>query len=145
MSNKPVSDFLKTLLADYYTLYLKTQNYHWNVEGPNFKSLHQQFEEQYQELVEVIDTVAELIRGLGEKAPGTFEAYSAITSLKPGDEQATSQQMLADILSDQEKIQNILHKGLEIAQTAKDEVVAGFIVERLTYHRKLAWMLKSSH
>ena len=69
MANKPVIEGLKNVLADNYALYLKTQNYHWNVEGPNFKGLHSLFEEQYTDLAEAIDTVAELIRGLGEKAP----------------------------------------------------------------------------
>jgi starvation-inducible DNA-binding protein len=142
--NLPVVEALKKALADSYALYLKTQNYHWNVEGPHFKALHILFEEQYADLAMAIDTIAELIRGLNEKAPGTFDAYSQTTIIKPGNENASAEQMLQDLIDDQEKIQNTLKLAMEEAQKAGDEVVAGFMIERLTYHRKAAWMLKSS-
>lgn len=96
-SNQPVVDALKDVLADNYALYLKTQNFHWNVEGPNFRGLHLLFEEQYRDLTTAIDTVAELIRGLGEKAPGAFDAYARRTSIKPGDENASAEQMVAEL------------------------------------------------
>lgn len=140
----PVVESLKHVLADNYMLYLKTQNYHWNVEGPRFKGLHVMFEEQYKDLAEAVDEVAELIRGLGVKAPGTFDAYAAITAIKPGNENATADEMLNDILSDQEIIKNTLLNALKSSQDANDEVVAGFLIERLTVHRKIAWMIKSS-
>lgn len=144
MTNKPVVDGLKTVLADSYALYVKTQNYHWNVEGPNFRALHLLFEEQYTDLAMAIDTTAELIRGLGEKAPGTFDAYTKNTSIKPGNENASADQMVKELTEDQASIQKTLQNTLEAAQQAGDEVVAGFIIERLTVHRKAAWMLKSS-
>lgn len=144
MSNKSVIASLKLVLADSYMLYLKTQNYHWNVEGPRFKSLHLMFEEQYKELADAIDTLAELIRGLGVKAPGTFDAYSENTIIKSGNENSTAEQMVKELLGDQEAIQKTLHKALDSAQKTNDEVVAGFLIERLTVHRKAAWMLKSS-
>ncbi len=144
MSNKPVVDALKDVLADNYALYLKTQSYHWNVEGANFRGLHLLFEEQYTDLAMATDTTAELIRGLGEKAPGTFEAYARATSIKPGDENTHAEQMVAELREDQSAIQKTLQAALEAAQAAGDEVVAGFIIERLTVHRKAAWMLKSS-
>lgn len=144
MSNKPVSEALKNLLADYYMLYLKTQNYHWNVEGPNFIGLHMQFEEQYKNLADAIDSVAEHIRGLGEKTPGTFEAYIKTTSLRPGNENASAKDMLQDVLSDHEGILESLNNTLDICQKHGDEVVAGYVVERMTYHRKTIWMLKSA-
>ena len=144
MSDQSVVETLKSVLADNYMLYLKTQNYHWNVDGPRFKGLHLMFEEQYKELAEAIDTVAELIRGLGEKAPGTFDAYNKNTVIKSGNENATAEQMIKDLSDDQEAIQKTLHKALDAAQKANDEVVAGFLIERLTVHRKTAWMLKSS-
>lgn len=143
MSN-PVIVSLKLVLADNYMLYIKTQNYHWNVEGPRFKGLHLMFEEQYKDLGDAIDVVAELIRGLGEKAPGTFNAYAANTAIKPGNENATADQMLKELAEDQETIQKTLLNALKIAQESSDEVVAGFLIERLTVHRKTAWMLKSS-
>lgn len=144
MDNKPVIEGLKNVLADNYALYLKTQNYHWNVEGPNFKGLHLLFEEQYTDLAGAIDTVAELIRGLGEKAPGTFDTYIKRTSIKSGNEDASAQQMIKDLLESQTLIQKTLQQCLEIAQKAGDEVVAGFMIERLTFHRKASWILKSS-
>jgi starvation-inducible DNA-binding protein len=144
MANKPVIEGLKNVLADNYALYLKTQNYHWNVEGPDFKGLHLLFEEQYTDLAGAIDTVAELIRGLGEKAPGTFDTYIKRTSIKSGNENASAQQMVKDLLESQALIQKTLQQCLEIAQKAGDEVVAGFMIERLTFHRKASWILKSS-
>ncbi|MDX1975914.1 MAG: DNA starvation/stationary phase protection protein [Rickettsiales bacterium] len=141
---KNVVEGLKKVLADNYALYLKTQNYHWNVEGPHFKSLHLLFEEQYTDLATAIDTVAELIRGLGEKAPGTFDAYAKSTSIKPGNERATAEQMVKELIKDQAAIQKTLETTLHAAQKLGDEVVAGFMIERLTVHRKAAWMLKSS-
>ena len=144
MANKQVIEGLKNVLADNYALYLKTQNYHWNVEGPNFQGLHLLFEEQYTDLAGAIDTVAELIRGLGEKAPGTFDTYIKRTSIKSGNENASAQQMIQDLLESQTLIQKTLQQCLEIAQKAGDEVVAGFMIERLTFHRKASWILKSS-
>jgi starvation-inducible DNA-binding protein len=144
MTNKTVVDALKNVLADNYALYLKTQNYHWNVEGANFRGLHLLFEEQYTDLTMAIDTVAELIRGLGEKAPGTFDAYAKNTTIKAGDENASAEQMVKELTEDQAVIQKTLQTALEAAQKVGDEVVAGFMIERLTVHRKAAWMLKSS-
>lgn len=144
MTNKLVVDALKNVLADNYALYLKTQNYHWNVEGANFRGLHLLFEEQYTDLTMAIDTVAELIRGLGEKAPGTFDAYTKNTTIKPGNENASAEQMVKELTDDQAVIQKTLQTSLEAAQKVGDEVVAGFMIERLTVHRKAAWMLKSS-
>ena len=144
MTNKTVVDALKNVLADNYALYLKTQNYHWNVEVENFRGLHLLFEEQYTDLTMAIDTVAELIRGLGEKAPGTFDSYAKNTTIKAGDENASAEQMVKELTDDQAAIQKTLQTALEAAQKVGDEVVAGFMIERLTVHRKAAWMLKSS-
>ncbi|HCR85404.1 MAG TPA: DNA starvation/stationary phase protection protein [Alphaproteobacteria bacterium] len=144
MSKKLVVEALKSVLADSYALYIKTQNYHWNVEGPSFNSLHLLFETQYTDLATAIDTVAELIRGLGEKAPGTFDAYNKLTTIKKGDENTPANKMVKELTEDQEKIIKTLQKALTAAQKAGDEVVAGFMIERQTAHRKAAWMLKSS-
>jgi len=144
MSNKPVVDALKIVLSDNYALYLKTQNYHWNVEGPQFNSLHLLFEAQYTDLALAVDTTAELIRGLGEKAPGSFDAYSKTASIKPGNENASATEMVKELASDQAVIQKTLLSALETAQKAGDEVAADFMIQRLTVHRKAEWMLKSS-
>ena len=143
MANKPLIEELKNVLADNYALYLKTQNYHWNVEGPNFNGLHLLFEGQYIDLAGAIDTVAELIRALGEKAPGTFDSYIKRTSIKSGNENASAEEMVKELAEDQALIQKTLQKCLELAQKVGDEVIAGFTIERLTFHRKASWMLKS--
>lgn len=144
MSEKQITDELKKLLADTYSLYLKTQNYHWNVEGPNFISLHELFEEQYNDLAEAIDVIAELIRGLGYKTPGSFENYSNLTSIKAGDENANATKMLKDLVEDNNNMQKILMNIFDIAGEEGDEVVAGYIAERMSVHRKASWKLKSS-
>ena len=142
MNNKITT--LRAVIADCYALSLKTQNYHWNVEGKNFISLHLLFEEQYTELAKAIDTVAELIRGLGEKVPASFEIFAKQTSIKPGDENASAEEMLTTLAEDQIIIQKTLNAALVVFQKEGDEVVAGFIIEQLTFHRKAYWILKSS-
>ncbi len=142
MSNKLVVIALKNILADSYALYLKTQNYHWNVEGPIFKALHLLFEEQYTDLAEAIDTAAELIRGLGEKVPSDMHMKSA--SIKIANQNSSAQEMVKELAEDQVLMQKTLQQAFEAAQKASDEVVVNFIVERLTIHRKAAWMLMSS-
>lgn len=145
MSNtSPVVAALKHVLADSYALYLKTQNYHWNVEGPYFKTLHLLFEEQYTDLAAAIDEIAELIRGLGAKAPGTWKAYQALYTIEDGDETKSANAMVEDLMADQAKMAATLQKALDAAQEAGDEVVTGVMVERLTVHRKNKWMLNSS-
>jgi starvation-inducible DNA-binding protein len=144
MANQAVVEGLKKVLADSYALYLKTQNYHWNVEGPYFKTLHLLFEEQYQDLAAAIDEVAELIRTLGEKAPGTWRAYEAVTSIQDGDEHADASTMVKDLANDQQVMQQSLQQALEAAQAVGDEVVIGSMVERMTVHRQNKWMLTSS-
>ncbi len=131
------------LLADQYALYLKTQNYHWNVEGKDFKVLHSLFEELYKDLGEAIDTLAEIIRALDLKTPATFELYSKLASIKAGDENASSRRMVEELLEDQGKLGKSLDESLEAAKKIGDEVVADFIIERLGVHRKNAWILKS--
>ena len=135
---------LEIVLADTYALYLKTQNYHWNVEGCCFKELHEMFEGQYNDLFKAIDECAELVRGLGHKVVGTFQEFSKKTSIKPGNEKASSADMLKDLFNDQSVIEKSLKAALKEAQKVEDEVVAGFLVDRLTVHRKNAWFLKSS-
>lgn len=135
---------LEILLSDTYALFLKTQNYHWNIECREFKSLHELFETQYNDLYKAIDVLAELIRGLNVKTIGTFTDFSNLTSIKDGDKNADAIQMLSDLYSDQCKIETTLKNALSEAEKRKDEVVADFIVERLNTHRKNKWMLKSS-
>lgn len=135
---------LNKLLSDYYMLYLKTQNYHWNFEGKDFFVWHPEFGKQYANLAEAIDTTAELIRGLGYKAPANFESYIKHTSLTAGNENYSPEEMLNDITHDHAKLLVTLQNVLETAQNLKDEVIIGFVIERMIYHKKILWMLKSS-
>lgn len=144
MSNKPVVDALKKVLADSYALYLKTQNYHWNVEGPQFKALHELFELQYTDLATAIDEIAELIRSLGEKAPGTMQSYGSTTIIKDGNENADAATMVKELADDQKLISQRLTETREAAENAGDEVVVDMMVQRLAVHRKNKWMLESS-
>ena len=144
MTNSNVINALKSALADSYVLYIKTQNYHWNVTGPNFKSLHLMFEEQYNDLFAAVDIIAERIRALGEKAPGTYAKYIELTSLKEGDENSDANAMVKDLATDQDSIVKTLTHVLAKAQEIGDEVTAGIVTDRIEVHQKNAWMLKSS-
>ena len=144
LNTSPVAAELKTLLADSYALYLKPQNYHWNVTGPNFKPLHELFEEQYTDLATAIDEIAERIRSLGEKAPGTMQAFTDATSIKPGNEDADAATMVRELEQDQQAVVSTLRNVLKAAQDAEDEVTAGLVADRMTVHEKNAWMLRSS-
>jgi len=144
MSNENVVKNLKVLLADSYMLMLKTHNYHWNVTGPQFHAVHGLFEGQYTELFEAVDEVAERIRMLGEKAPGTFKAYAEVTSIKDGNEKESMADMLKEILADQEKLVATAKAVLEAAQEAGDEVSADLAIQRMASHEKTVWMMKSS-
>lgn len=138
------TDNLKQVLADSYALYIKTQNFHWNVTGPNFQSLHLLFEGQYNDLFAAVDEIAERIRTLGDKAPGSFKAYSAITNIEDGDENASAEEMVKQLAEDQNKIVKSLNTALDSAQKDDDEATIGLLVDRITVHEKNGWMLRSS-
>lgn len=143
MSN-PVAETLKIVLADSYVLYLKTQNYHWNVTGPNFKSLHMLFEEQYTDLAMAVDEIAERIRTLGDKAPGSFAAFLKLTTLKEAEDGLSADAMVQDLADSGAQMGASLKAALKAAQEAEDEVSVGLIAERMTVHEKNGWMLRSS-
>lgn len=145
MSDKLVVDSLKKVLADSYALYLKTQNYHWNVKGPHFNSLHTLFEGQYQDLAVAIDEIAELIRALGEKAPGTWKEYEALTVIKDGNSALDANEMVLDLAKGQDEIvKSSIQKAFDAATEKGDDVVVDAMVGRMTVHRKNKWMLNSS-
>jgi len=144
MSNKPVTEGLKRVLADTYTLYLKTQNYHWNVEGRHFRSLHLMFEEQYTELAAANDEIAERIRALGEKAPGSYAEFVKLATIKEGNSELDENQMVKDLYQSHQTIVATLKKALAAAQKADDEPTADILIGRLAIHEKTAWMLRSS-
>jgi len=144
MSENQVATSLKTVLANNYALYLKTQNYHWNVTGPNFKPLHLLFEEQYNDLFTANDEIAERVRTLGEKVPATFGVFSDSASIKDGDENADAAYMVKELADDQSVMVASLKDALKAAQDADDEVTIGLVTDRMGIHEKAAWMLRSS-
>lgn len=144
MSNKKVVDALKVGLADSYTLYLKTQNYHWNVTGPHFKGLHALFEEQYTELATAIDELAERIRALGEKAPGSYREFSKLATIKEAEGTEDAKTMLKVLKTDHTKVAQTLTKAIQAAQNAEDEGTVDMLGGRIAAHQKHAWMLEAS-
>ena len=144
MSNKPVTDALKKILAETYSLQLKTQNYHWNVEGSNFISLHTLFETQYNDLFVAVDTIAERIRALGEKAPGSYGEFKKLASASEGNSGFDATQMLADLHSNNVALSAQLAKALAVADKAGDDSTVDLLTQRITVHDKAAWMLRAS-
>ena len=144
MSNNPVAEILKKVLASSYILSLKTQNYHWNVKGPHFKQLHDLFGEQYNELNTAIDDIAERIRALGINAPANYSIYQSLSEIKDGKEDQDSASMVKDLANDQKKIVDDLNIAIQVAQKAGDESTADLAIGRITAHEKNRWMLESS-
>ncbi len=135
---------LKNVLADSYALYVKTQNYHWNVTGPQFHSLHVMFEEQYTDLFAAIDEIAERIRALGAKVPASLTVFSDDKSIQSGSENDSAQTMVKHLAEDQHTVVGTLQKALTAAEAANDDATADMIIERITVHQKNAWMLNST-
>jgi starvation-inducible DNA-binding protein len=143
-SNKPLAQLMHKALCDYHALFIKTHNYHWNVEGARFGSLHDMFQEQYTDLFTAIDDLAEHIRSIGEKVPASLEIFEKNTSLKAGNENASEDEMLRDLANDQAIVTQSLHNVFEAAENAGDEVVMDFMIQRMAVHRKNKWLLESS-
>lgn len=143
---------LEEILASSYALMLKTQNYHWNVEGKNFKSMHELFGEQYEEIFAAIDEIAERIRSLGSKVEASFEGFLKLaenssdkkSKVKSGNKDFLAEKMISDLLNDNESLARILRQAVKIAQSEGDEASADLLIERVAIHEKAAWMLKSS-
>jgi starvation-inducible DNA-binding protein len=141
---KNIAGGLNKLLADTYILYLKTQNFHWNVTGPQFHSLHAMFEEQYKDLAAAVDTLAERIRALGFPAPGSFKQFTQLTSIQEAPEQPPqAAEMIRQLLADQEAIIRTARAIYPHTDDVKDEATGDLITERLETHEKNAWMLRS--
>ncbi len=141
MKNKKVIEHLNHVLADTYALYLKTQNYHWNVTGANFGDLHKTFQAQYEELAEAIDTIAERIRALGERVPATFKTFDKKCHIKDANEKASWQTMLKELHKDQESIVKVLGACAKLSESTGDLVTMDMMIERMAIHQKNAWML----
>lgn len=138
-----IAESLSRLLADTYMLYLKTHNYHWNVTGPHFLQLHDQFEEQYSELASAVDEIAERIRALGFRAPGSFREFAELTSISEEERHPSAQEMIERSASDNERVLQTAREALEPCEAASDESSIDLLTERLKVHSKTAWMLRS--
>lgn len=144
MTNKPVTEALKKVVADTYALQLMTQNYHWNVEGPRFPELHALFETQYTELFAAVDTLAERIRALGEKAPGSFSEFKKLSTISDGDSSLDENGMVRDLYIANQSLLQLLKKSLATADKAGDDSTVDLLTQRITAHDKASWMLKST-
>ena len=134
---------LSRLLADSYTLYLKTHYYHWNVTGPMFNTLHLMFEAQYVELATAVDEIAERIRALGVTAPGSYRAFAKLTSIDEDTEVPNAQEMLANLVAGQESVARTAREVFPLADGANDQPTADLLTQRMNLHEKTAWMLRS--
>lgn len=140
---KQIADGLAKVLADSYSLYIKTHNYHWNVTGPQFNALHTMFEQQYTELSVAVDEIAERIRALGFLAPGSYREFSALTSIEDGDNTLSAEAMVADLVAGQETVVRTCRELIEIANAASDDPTADLLTVRMQTHEKTAWMLRA--
>ncbi|HSM30049.1 MAG TPA: Dps family protein [Woeseiaceae bacterium] len=134
---------LSKLLADSYSLYLKTHNYHWNVEGPMFNTLHLMFEEHYTELATAVDEIAERIRALGVKAPGSYTAFGELTNIDEATGDETAEEMIRQLVIGQETVARTAREAIKAADAASDEPTADLLTQRMQIHEKNAWMLRS--
>ncbi len=139
-----IADALSQLLADSYTLYLKTHNYHWNVTGPHFGALHTLFETQYTDLALAVDSVAERMRALGHRAPGSYAEFSARTEVTEATIEPTkAMEMVAELASDHQLVARAASRVVSAASAGADEPTAGLATTRQEVHEKAAWMLRS--
>lgn len=140
---KEIVDGLSRLLADTYTLYLKTHNFHWNVTGPHFQSLHAMFETHYNELAVAVDDIAERIRALGEFAPGTYTEFAKLSNVKESSGVPDWRDMVSELVESHETVVRDCRDALKPADDAGDESSLSLISDRMVVHEKTAWMLRS--
>lgn len=138
-----IASGLSKLLADTYTLYLKTHNFHWNVKGPMFQTLHLMFETQYSELALATDLIAERIRALGEYAPGSYKEFARLTSIKEADGVPSAREMIMQLIDGQEAVIRTARQSLDKADEANDQPTLDLLTQRMQVHEKTAWMLRS--
>ncbi len=143
MERERVIETLSHLLADSYTLYLKTHNYHWNVTGPMFTTLHTLFETQYSELALAVDEIAERIRALGAPAPGSYTEFAALAKVEEARDVPRAEEMIATLVADQETVVAGARAAVLAAEAAGDQATADLGTRRIDLHEKNAWMLRS--
>ncbi len=134
---------LSRLLADTYTLYLKTHNFHWNVTGPMFNTLHLMFEQQYTELALAVDLIAERIRSLGIAAPGSYAQFAKLTSLREETGTPAANEMIRQLVADPEAVTRTARSIFPVVDQAHDEPTTDLLTQRMQNHEKTAWMLRS--
>jgi starvation-inducible DNA-binding protein len=134
---------LSRVLADTYTLYLKTHNFHWNVTGPMFQTLHLMFETHYNELALAVDLVAERIRALGFPAPGTYKQFAELSSIKEDDGVPKAQDMIKKLVEGHETVARTAREVFKIAEGVSDQPTCDLLTQRMQVHEKTAWMLRS--
>lgn len=140
---KAIADGLSRLLADEYTLYLKTHNFHWNVTGPMFNTLHTMFEAHYTEAAAAVDEIAERIRALGVAAPGTYKQFAALSSIEEEDGVPSAEDMIRQLVVGHETVVRTAREVFPLAEEASDEPSADLLTQRMQLHEKTAWMLRS--
>ncbi|MBZ2188737.1 DNA starvation/stationary phase protection protein [Alcanivorax sp. JB21] len=141
--NPEVAAALSRLLAESYTLYLKSHNFHWNVKGPNFHALHLLFEEQYTELAQAVDLIAERIRAIGQRAPGSYAEFASLSAVKDAQGEPDAEAMLAELAADHRTVAEQADRVLRIAQEHRDEGTASLAGGRIEIHEKAVWMLSA--
>lgn len=134
---------LSRVLADTYTLYLKTHNYHWNVTGPMFQTLHLMFEAQYGELALAVDLIAERIRALGLPAPGTYADFSRLSAIAEEPGVPKAEEMVAKLVSGHETVARTARQVFKTAEEVSDQPTCDLLTQRMQIHEKTAWMLRS--
>ncbi|MEO1192190.1 MAG: Dps family protein [Pseudomonadota bacterium] len=142
-ARKEISDALAKVLADSYLLYLKTHGYHWNVKGPSFQQLHALFEEQYREIWDAVDEIAERIRALDHEAPASYAAFAKLASVQESETLPDAEGMVADLVKANEAVLKTVRAAMPAAQDGGDEATFDLMVQRLSAHEKAAWMLRS--
>jgi len=143
MSNTEIASAASRLLADSYTVYLKTHNFHWNVTGPMFSTLHTLFETQYTELALAVDEIAERIRAIGHRAPGSYSEFVELAKVKESTGNVAAQDMIRQLADDQDKVVEGARLLFAAAEEAGDNVSADLAVRRMDVHQKNAWMLRA--
>ncbi|MEQ9319712.1 MAG: Dps family protein [Polyangiaceae bacterium] len=140
---KKLAGELGKLLADSYTLYLKTHNYHWNVTGPMFQTLHLMFEQHYTELAMAVDQIAERIRSIGHYAPGSYAAFAKLSSIEDAEGVPKATKMIKELVKGHETVVRTARTTLDVASKAGDDATADLATQRLQVHEKTAWMLRA--
>lgn len=138
-----IADGLGRLLADSYSLYLQTHNFHWNVTGPMFQTLHVMFESQYTELATAVDLVAERIRSLGFPAPATYAEFTRLSSITDVDGVPRADEMIRVLVNGQQTVVRTARSLFPVVEAAGDEATADLLTQRIQLHEKTAWMLRS--